>query len=87
MNQMRTFFKSRFFRSSDLGFISKKVFCSFKLIFYPLIQEDKILMIQWIRILNTDFKLLIVCAIQFDLLKFNNLHFYSVRFKKHRVSV
>ena len=42
---------------------------------------------QRIRILNTDFKLLFVCAIQFDFLKFNNVHFYSVRFKKHRYDV
>ena len=52
--------------SSDLGFRSKKVFCGFWLIFYPLdldpwiriflrirIQEAKILRIQRIRVLST----------------------------------
>ena len=35
-SEMRKFLKSLFFKSADLGFRSKKVFCSFWLIFYPL---------------------------------------------------
>jgi len=66
-SEMRNFYNLSFFKSSELGFRSKKVFfCSFWVIFYPLDPHPWIRIFFWIRIRIQEAKILRILSTDCD---------------------